>query len=356
MKLIKERMDDFNANSFMNELFEASKQLGVLEAKISSYQFNSILIPMLRKKEAISSMYIEGTQTTINKAFEDDILPAKKPNKESIELKNHTKALVFGAEYLMGEKFSHSFIKRLHEILMQDIISPKYADTLGLYKKEDNKIVNSFGTTVFTPPPFEQTERYMGELIEFMNSATDNINPLIKVAIIHAQFESIHPFSDGNGRVGRLLISLYLYKAKVINFPFFYISEAISQDKAVYYNQLTSSRSDNYDEWIKYFLKKCTIQAKIHTQYIDSLNELYDETKRRLQECISSPKYDKILECLFTQPILNSSYLSTELNISIGQTNRYLSSLVEKGILQSDDRKRNKMYLFTELLDLARRV
>ena len=102
----------------------------------------------------------------------------------------------------------------------------------------------------------------MDELIEFMNDFEDGIHPLIKAAIIHSQFESIHPYSDGNGRVGRLLVSLYLYKAKVINFPFFYISEAISVDKGIYYNMLTNSREDNYNEWVKYFLKKISLLRK----------------------------------------------------------------------------------------------
>ena len=354
MKYIRDRLNEFDANNFIDELFEASKQLGILEAKISSYQFNSILIPMLRKKEAISSMYIEGTQTTISKVFEDELVPAKRPNKDAIEVRNHSKALIYGAEYLMTEKFSHSFIKKLHSILMSDIISPKYADTLGEYKKEDNKITNSFGATVFTPPSFQKTEKYMDELIDFMNNNHD-INPLIKTAIIHAQFESIHPFSDGNGRVGRLLISLCLYKAKVINFPFFYISEAISQDKAVYYNKLTHSRSNTYDEWIKYFLKKCIIQAQIHTQYIESLNELYAETKRKVVSCINSSKYENVLKCLFTHPVLNSTYLAEELKVSIAQSARYLNILVDNHILQTDDRKKNKRYYFSEVLELARR-
>jgi len=102
----------------------------------------------------------------------------------------------------------------------------------------------------------------MTELIDFMNDTADNLNPLIKAAIIHSQFESVHPFSDGNGRVGRLLVSLYFFKAAVINFPFFYLSETISLDKAVYYNMLTDSRNNNYNNWIKYFQKKLSYRPR----------------------------------------------------------------------------------------------
>ena len=194
----------------------------------------------------------------------------------------------------------------------------------------------------------------MDELIGFMNNMTDGVNPLIKAAIIHSQFESIHPFDDGNGRVGRLLISLYLYKAKVINCPFFYMSEAISQDKRVYYNMLTASRNGNYDEWINFFLKKCVVQARIHINYIDSLNNLYENTKLALQSTINTSKFDQILECLFTHPVLTSAYLADELGVTIGQAKRYLDTLENSRILRGNDKKRNKAYYFVDLLDLVR--
>ena len=186
-----------------------------------------------------------------------------------------------------------------------------------------------------------------------MNDATDDINPLIKAAIIHSQFESIHPFSDGNGRVGRLLVSLYLYKADVINFPFFYLSEAISMDKAVYYNMLTDSRNNSYNNWIKYFLKKIVVQTQKHLGYIESLNDLYAKTKRIVTERINSPKFDAIVECLFTHPIITADYLSDKLNVSRGQAIRYLNTLESEQILQGDDRKRSRKFFFVELLELA---
>ena len=171
---------------------------------------------------------------------------------------------------------------------------------------------------------------------------------------IHSQFESIHPFEDGNGRVGRLLVSLYLYKSGIINFPFFYISEAISQDKGVYYRRLTDSRLSSYDEWIKFFLQKCIVQAKKLTGYIDALNKLYEKTKIEIKSVINSPKFDQIIECIFTQPVLSVSYLSEHICVTNGQAKRYLDKLEEKQILLGDDRKRGRRYYFVQLLDLAR--
>lgn len=356
LKFLKERIKDYDANIFMNELFEASKFLGILEAKISGYHFDGILIPLLHKREAQSTMYIEGTQTTLSDAFEDEIREQPSSEKAAIELRNHSRSIIKGSEYLLNNSFSHSFIKSLHKQIMDGIVPPEKQNTLGKYKISDNAIVNSAGTLIFSPPSYTETKKYMDELINYMNDSSDGVNPLVKAAIIHSQFESIHPFDDGNGRVGRLLISLYLYKAGVINCPFFYMSEAISQDKLVYYNMLTASRNGSYTEWISFFLKKCVVQARSHISYIDSLNDLYEKTKRTLQNTISTPKFDQILECLFTHPVLTVSYLSDYLGISANQTRRYIDALQSCRILHSDDRKRSKTYFFVDLLDLSRRL
>lgn len=354
LAFINERKHDYDVAFFVNELAAASKNLGILEAKIDSYQFNSILIPMLQKKEAVSSMYIEGTQTTITDVLKSEINPQSDDDKLRIEVNNHVRALAYGADHLRAGKFTHSFMKKLHEYMMAGIISPGLEKTLGKYKREDNQIKSSTGTIVYIPPSTAETKKYMDELISFMNNETDGLNPLIKSAMIHSQFESIHPFSDGNGRIGRILVSLYLYKAKVINFPFFYISEAINMDKSVYYRMLTDSRTNSLDEWIKYFLHKVSVQTTKHIGYIDALNSLYTKTKVLVKDCINSPKYDEIIECLFTRPVLNAKMLEDQLAVSHGQAVRYLNTLEEKHVLLGDDRKRGKTFYFAELIDLAR--
>lgn len=356
LEFIKDRANDFNIRYFVNELVSASKSLGILEAKIDSYQFNSILIPMLQKKEAVSSMYIEGTQTTISDVLKSEIKPQLSDEKIRTEVRNHIQTLIYGAEYLRTGKFTHSFMKQIHMYMMTGIIASGLEKTLGQYKMKDNQIKSSTGTVVYTPPAASETKKYMDELITFMNNTDDGINPLIKAAMIHSQFESIHPFSDGNGRIGRVLISLYLYKAQVINFPFFYLSEAINMDKAVYYHMLTDSRTNTLDDWIKYFLHKVSVQTAKHIGYIDALNALYIKTKNVVKECINSPKFDEIIECLFTYPALNANMLEDQLAVSRGQAVRYLHVLEEKRILLGDDRKRGKMYFFAELMDLAQRA
>ena len=356
LRMIHERIADYDANSFLNEMFDASKLLGILEAKIDGYQFNSILIPMFMNKEAISSMLIEGTQTAITDVLKDNLGSARNgDDKVMREYRNHTNAIFYGTEQLRNGIFTDELMQSLHKLMLDGLLPSSKAKSIGRYKQCDNYIVNSVGTVVFTPPPHTETAKYMRELLAFMNNSTDGINPLIKAAIIHSQFESIHPFEDGNGRVGRLLISLYLYKARVINFPFFYISEAIAQDKAVYYHMLSDSRMNSYDEWIRYFIKKCTVQANNLIRYIDELNRLYLRTKEQIKESVNSPRFDKIIECIFTQPIITVAYLAEQLSVTPGQAKRYLNKLEEKQILLGDDRKRGRKYYFADLLDLSRR-
>lgn len=353
LKYIADRLNDYNINLFVSELADAAKYLGILQAKIDTYQFNSILIPMLHKKEVLSSMDIEGTQkTTLSDICEREVDPKRKDEKESVEVRNHTKALIYGADHLRNGNFTHSFIQEIHRIMMTDLEPFNPDKPIGKYKMKNNHIENSVGTVVFTPPPYNETKKYMNELVDFINNGS-NIHPLIKSAIIHAQFESIHPFADGNGRVGRILVSLYLYKANVINFPFFYISEAINQDKRVYYNMLTNSRNNSYDEWIKYFLNKIIVQTGKHIGYIDSLNNLYVKTKCTVQKIINSPKFDDVIECLFTHPVLTANYIEDKLNISHGQAVRYLNALEKAGVLFGDDKKRGRNFYFSELLGLA---
>lgn len=351
---LKERIKDYDANQFINELVEASKLLGVLDAKIAGCKFNSVLMPMLHQKEAIASMYIEGTQTTYSEMLKEEVNEKPSKAKEYIEYTNHLTALSKGADYLRIENFSNGFIRSFRAMMFRGLVPPQKERILDRYKEEQNRIVNSNGVTIFVPPSPQETGKYMNDLLDYMNNGIDGENPLIKAAVAHAQFETIHPFDDGNGRVGRALISLYMYKAGLIRYPYFYLSEAISEDKLMYYSSLTSSREGNFTIWITYFLRKVVAQAKKHIQYIDSMDELYERTKINVKEIVNSPKYEAIIESLFKQPIIKSSILADRLNVSVGQAKRYLDMLESRRILFSLEGKKNKRYAFAELLDLMR--
>ena len=250
------------------------------------------------------------------------------------------------------EGFSENNIKEFHKMMLTGIKHKNKEISLGEYKKEDNRIVNNAKTTIYIPPHSYEVEEYMNDLIDFMNKEDYTYHPLVNAALMHAQFESIHPFDDGNGRVGRILIPLYLFKTGVISSPVFYISEAIEKDKTQYYRNLTNSRISDMNLWINYFLQKCVGQAKKHIQYFQNLEEMYKSVTKIVKENIASQKSIDLINSLFKYPQLTATKLAEELNISKTQAIRYLRSLEELGVLYTDDRQRNTSFYFGEYLRL----
>lgn len=351
LELIEYQLDKIDINYFLSELMEAIKYLAVYETKISDCRIeDGIFLPRLQQKEALSSLKIEGTQTTMNDIIADEIVPNEK-NADLIEIKNHSTAIMKASEAVKFSGFSNDLIKEIHKTLLTKVRKKNKGIILGEYKRKDNFIVNSVGTKIFTPPSYTETNKYMDDLLKFMNDKTSSLHPLIRSAIVHAQFESIHPFEDGNGRVGRLLITVFLYYHQVINAPLFYISEALQEDKISYYNYLTKSRDGHYNEWIKYFLSKCTVQAKKHINYIDSINHLYSETDKIVSKIIKTNSKN-VLKVLFDYPLLTAKVLSKEIDISMQQAKRYLKLLENEKILIADDKQRNTTYYFIELINL----
>lgn len=351
LELIEYQLDKIDINYFLSELMEAIKYLAVYETKISDCRIeDGIFLPRLQQKEALSSLKIEGTQTTMNDIIADEIVPNEK-NADLIEIKNHSTAIMKASEAVKFSGFSNDLIKEIHKTLLTKVRKKNKSIILGEYKRKDNFIVNSVGTKIFTPPSYTETNKYMDDLLKFMNDKTISLHPLIRSAIVHAQFESIHPFEDGNGRVGRLLITVFLYYHQVINAPLFYISEALQEDKISYYNYLTKSRDGHYNEWIKYFLSKCTVQAKKHINYIDSINHLYSETDKIVSKIIKTNSKN-VLKVLFDYPLLTAKVLSKEIDISMQQAKRYLKLLENEKILIADDKQRNTTYYFIELINL----
>lgn len=349
---ISDQLKKIEINKFLNELTEAVKYLAIYETKVKDCRTeDGLFLPALQRMEALSSLKIEGTQTTMNDVIADLVIPDEK-NLDLVEIKNHKIALIKGAKAIEYDGFTDEIIKMIHKTLLTNVRKKNAGVSLGEYKKENNFIVNSVGTKVFIPPEFTETEEYMKDLIDFMND-TDykDLHPLIRAAVMHAQFESIHPFGDGNGRVGRMLITLFLYYHKVVKLPLFYISEALQKDKVSYYRNLTESREGDYNEWIKYFLSKCVDQAQMHIEYIDSINSLYIQTEEKVSKIIKGCTKE-VIKTLFHYPQINVKTLSLEVGISAQQANRYLKALVNEKILFPNDKKRNTSYFFVELIDL----
>lgn len=188
-----------------------------------------------------------------------------------------------------------------------------------------------------------------------MNKPDDNFRPLVRTAIIHAQLETIHPFMDGNGRVGRMLIPMYLFAQDQIDLPCFFISEALERDKIRYYSLLNGIRyNGNWNEWIKFFLATVTKQCEKYIDIITKINDLYERHLDSARSLARSSGIVDIINTLYRFPITTAKQISEVTDIPLSTVSRYLSTLVENRFIYSDNKSRNRTYYYFDLLDILR--
>lgn len=346
---------ELDYTKFMDELIEATAALEVYMEKINDSKIDSSwFLPMLQNKEALTSSMLEGTQATLDGVLINRISP-RDDDKNINEVVNYIDAIAVGLKRLKRGEFDNELFCEIHERLMSGNVR-KNTDTIGAYRENQNYIGRNDGELVYVPPKHEAVSHLMDNLISYINDENSKERPLIRIAIIHAQFETIHPFGDGNGRVGRILIPLYLYAQNQISLPFFFISEALERDKHKYYKYLQDIREKgNWNEWIKFFLDTVAKQCRKNIRIITEINKLYEKTKERSCELIkSSSSIIKIVDLIFQYPVFDAKIIQRETNISLATINRYLNVLVEEGIVFTDGKKRNRNFFFYDLIALIK--
>ena len=347
--------DDIDQSFFFDELIDATSKLEVYKEKIKDSKLDSSwFLPTLQRKEALASSQIEGTQATLDGVLINQVTPNDR-NKNLNEVQNYYHATVIGYEELRKRDFSDEFFIRIHTALMRGNVR-KPAE-IGEYRKKQNYIGRNdkSHSITFVPPTPDKVPSLMSNLIDYINNPSDNLRPLVRTAIIHAQFETIHPFMDGNGRVGRMLIPMYLFAKKQIELPCFFISEALAHDKLRYYTLLNNIRTNgNWNEWIKFFLATVTSQCEKYIKIISEINELFDRHTIVACELSRSSNMIEILNALFQNPITNSKQISKLTGIPMTSVSRYLGQLVDSKILYADNKGRNRNYFYFDLLDILR--
>lgn len=348
--------DSINQTYFLNELIDATAKLEVYKEKINDSKLDSIwFMPALQQKEALASSKLEGTETTLDNVLSNQVSNNDK-DKNINEVRNYYTATLYGLDFLSKHDFSDQFFYDIHSNLMSgNVRKPK---TVGEYRKTQNYIGKNdpSHSITFIPPSPDKVEELMNNLISYINNPDDNYRPLVRAAIIHAQFETIHPFLDGNGRVGRILIPMYLFYKKQIDTSCLFISEALETDKMKYYTLLNNIRNNNdWNEWIKFFLKSVANQCDKYISIITKLNRLHDKDMEIACKEIKSSKIIEIINLLYTYPIITiKEILKNVEGISEATINRYLNILVQKRILFSNNKKKNRIYYYYDLLDILR--
>lgn len=346
---------NINYNYFLEELIDATAKLEVYKEKIRDSKLDSTwFLPTLQRKEALASSQLEGTRATLDGVLTNQIDQSTEDQNIN-EVYNYYLATMDGMQILNRENFSNSFFKEMHTILMNGNV--RKPEVIGEYRTEQNFISknDSVGSVTFIPPSPEKVQGLMDNLVSYINAPTDSFRPLVRIAIIHAQFETIHPFMDGNGRVGRMLIPFYLYYTRQIDTPCFFVSEALEHDKLRYYQLLNNIREKNdWNEWIKFFLRTVKNQCEKYINIVSAINDLYDNHMEVACKLAKNTVVVPLLQHLYKNPITSAKQIITETGLPLTSVNRLLSALVENKILFTDGKQRNRKFYYFDLLEIIR--
>ena len=342
-------MDD----ELISLLVKANKEIAVLDSISSMIPNMDLFIYMYIRKEAILSSQIEGTQCTLEDLFNPNNIESK--NKDVPDVVNYIKATEYSLERIKTLPLCNRLLKEVHSVLIDNVRGKD--KNPGEFRRSQNWIGGQ-GSTLkdarYIPPNLTDMDKAMSDLEKFINDE-DEIDKLIKISLIHYQFETIHPFLDGNGRIGRLLITLYLMENKVLNSPALYISYYLKKNRVEYYDRMTEvRRTGNYEQWIKFFLNaiiECSQDA------INTINEITVLRNRNIERIgIENKKLLNVFLYLESNPIVDVNKVAKGLSMSFNTAAKYIQILIKNNILKAvDGLERNRIFEYTEYLNILKR-
>ena len=337
----------------INLLSKADRFLGRLDM-YSEYVNIDLFIRMHIAKEATQSTKIEGTQTNMEEAFleKSEIAADKRDDWE--EVQHYIAAMNEAVQLLHKLPFSSRLIKQTHKTLLSNVRGKHKLP--GEYRRSQNWIGGaSVNDATFIPPVHSSIDELMSDIEKFVNDEGNELPDLLKIAIIHYQFETIHPFLDGNGRVGRLLITLYLVSKGILKRPILYLSDFFERNRALYYDNLMRVRTHNdLEQWLKFFLTGVIEISKKGVEIFDGILQLQKHIDIQIRTLGSRAKDAQLLiEYLYQQPIVDASRIEPITKKGKTANYRLLSDLEQLGILKEiSGRERNKLYAFNQYLKL----
>ena len=339
------------------KLVEANKKLASLDGLSARIPNMDLFVSMYVRKEALLSSQIEGTQCTL-----DDILNPlmeENTNRNVSDVVNYIKATEFALNRLHSLPLCNRLIKETHAVLMEGVRGQEKSP--GEFRYSQNWIGGQ-GSTIrnarYIPPNPEDMQTAMSDLEKYMNG-DDSLDPLIQAALIHYQFETTHPFLDGNGRVGRLLITLFLMEKGILSRPALYISYFLKMNRIEYYDRMTQVRkTGDYEQWVMFFLQALSDSAGDAIQTIDALTALHNQSVARLGAFSKRQQTNllKLFAYIETNPIIDIQKTAAALGLSYNTVSKMVTILVDEGILrQTDKAGKAKIYSYADYLDILRK-
>ena len=345
------------SNELVSKLIDANKKLSMLEGLSSRIPNIDLFVSMYVRKEALLSSQIEGTQCTLDDIFNPNI--ENNTNLNVSDVVNYIKATEYALNRLQSLPLCNRLIKETHAVLMEGVRGQEKSP--GEFRYSQNWIGGQ-GSTIrnarYIPPNPEDMQTAMSDLEKYMNS-DDSLDPLIQAALIHYQFETIHPFLDGNGRVGRLLITLFLMEKHLLSRPILYVSYFLKINRIEYYDRMTQVRvTGDYEQWVIFFLEALSNSANDAIQTIDKLTTLHNKSLTLFDDLSKRLKTNvlKVFNYIESNPIIDIQKTAASLEMSYNTASKIVSLLVEKGILKQTDKSgKARIFSYSEYLDILRK-
>lgn len=342
--------------TLLDQLIKANNAVSSLESIAKRIPNMDLFIAMYVRKEALLSSQIEGTQATLEDIF--DPMVAENKNRSVVDVVNYIKATEFAINRLKTLPLCNRLIKETHAVLMEGVRGQERSP--GEFRRSQNWIGGQNSTLKnarYIPPHPADMLIAMSDLEKYFHE-DDPLDTLIRTALIHYQFETIHPFFDGNGRIGRLLITLFLMEKKVLTTPALYISYFLKKNRIEYYDRMTEVRNKgNYEQWVHFFLMAIEESAEDATQTIDALNALLGRDERSVENLGRASKNAmRVFRYLKSNPIIDIGQTAGILGLSFNTVASAVKRLSDAGILvQTRKASRNRTFVYEEYLNVLRK-
>ncbi|MGA2642497.1 MAG: Fic family protein [Spirochaetia bacterium] len=344
--------------SIVKELSGADRALSELAGIARTLPNPHLLIGPFLRREAVLSSRIEGTQASFSDLlFFEAARLREKEVPDVREVSNYVQALEYGLARLSTLPVSLRLIREIHQRLMAGVQGE--SQTPGEFRRSQNWIGPAgcaLSEATFVPPPVEEMHNALDKLEKYLHEPSE-MPALIRLSLVHYQLEAIHPFLDGNGRVGRLLVSLLLCAEKLLPQPLLYLSAYFERYQDDYYRLLLAvSQKGAWEQWIKYFLKAVAIQSTDAIQRIDQLLALRQGYRAQMQQARASALLLQLIDDLFSYPAIINSAVSERMKITPRSAQLNIDKLVERGIIrEATGRQRNRVYVATEIVAIIER-
>jgi Fic family protein len=325
-------LEDLNHKVLLPLVGEANAELARYDGLLQGIPNPAVMLSPLTTQEAVLSSKIEGTQATVDEVLEHEagLLKEGEKYKDIQEISNYREALFKASDHLQNYPIRINLICELHKILLSSVRGENKSP--GAIRKDQNWIGKA-GCTIeeatFVPPEPLQLNNYLMAWQEYLDF--DDLDFLLQTAVVHAQFELLHPFQDGNGRIGRILIPLFLFQKKKLSQPMFYLSEYLEKNRDAYYEKLKGiSKDHDWNSWIVFFLQAISSQAKQNGNRVEKIQKLYEKMKIEIRDITRSQYSVNLVDAIFTKPIFRTVDTAKWLNKDFGVHEKTVTDLLRQ--------------------------